>query len=166
MRNSSNPFGSREFLYAMIISVALLALDLASFSLFPTCWCDEVSFSEPAINLALHGRFETSVWPAQPAGTFWAANTPMYPLVLAGWIKIFGQTLLAVRSLNYFLIALSCLGVWFVACRFQLSHNRGSRLLLIPLVHLAYGVSFAYRSSRPDIFRVPSSHSFRLFAEH
>lgn len=151
MRITPEPIEKREILFAVMISLALLLIDISTVSLYPTVWCDEVSFGEPAINFAREGRFVTSVWPAQPAGTFWTANTPMYPLVLSGWIHCFGQSLLALRSLNYVLISLACLGIWFLACRFQLSRDRTSRLLLIPLIHLGYGVSFAYRCNRPDI---------------
>lgn len=151
IRSTSQTTGSREVGVALIITLVLLAMDFGSFAVYPTSWCDEVSFAEPAINLATQGNFETAVWPAQPAGTFWTANTPLYPVVLAGWVKCFGQSLLAVRSLNYLLISIASLGIWFLARRFQLSSKPNVRLLLIPLVHLGYGVSFAYRSCRPDI---------------
>ena len=151
MQNARYPIEKRELLLALMISLVLLVIDFGSVSLYPTVWCDEVSFGEPAINLAREGQFVTSVWPMQTAGTFWTANTPLYPLILSEWIHCFGQSLLALRSLNYVLISVACLGVWLLTCSFQLSNHRASRLLLLPLIHLAYGVSFAYRCNRPDM---------------
>ncbi|MES2924203.1 MAG: hypothetical protein V4819_21815 [Verrucomicrobiota bacterium] len=141
----------RELVCALLISAFLLVIDLSTFHLFPTPWPDDISFSEPAINLATRGALDTFVWPAQPSGTFWTANTPLYPLILSGWIEVAGFSLFAIRSFNYLLISIACIGVWMLALRFGICRSMWARLSLIPMIHLGYGVSFAYRSSRPDI---------------
>ena len=141
----------RALLWALLLSAALLLLDLFTYSIFPTPWGDEIWLSEPAINLATQGAFTTSTWPLQPPGAFWAANTPLYSLLLAGWIHLAGQSLLALHALNYVLITLAALIIWWAAGRFRLVTHPAARLLLIPLIHCGYTVSFAYRCSRPDI---------------
>jgi hypothetical protein len=62
----------------------MLIVNLRTYNLYTTVWADEVLWSEPAINLVKTGHFTTSVWELQPAGTFWAAQSPLYCFALAG----------------------------------------------------------------------------------
>src|SRR5438876_7054592 len=90
-------------LAAMLI--LFLGLNLASYNCYPEVWCDEVWFSEPAINLVKHGSFTTSVWQGQPANTFPAVNCPLYTMSLVPWLALTGTSVLSVRSFNYALLS-------------------------------------------------------------
>src|SRR6266481_8306992 len=67
-----------EFVSVLLLISGLFAFNLATYNYFPAVWCDEVSFSEPAINKILHGAYTTTVWEFNPANTFQIVNCPLY----------------------------------------------------------------------------------------
>ena len=140
-----------EWSALFLLLASFLAFNLCTYTLYPNVWCDEVWFSEPAVNLVQHGSFTTTTWQFQPANTFPTVNCPLYSLALAPWMKLTGTSLLSVRSFNYALMAASAFLLWVISWRFCLVTTSASRLLMVGLLHLGYGISFAYRCSRPDI---------------
>jgi hypothetical protein len=148
--NSVRP-AKGEWLALLGILGAAFLLNLLTCGMYPSVWMDEVCFSEPAINLVRTGHFTTSVWQLEPANAFWAVNSPLYPFAISVWLRLTGFSLLAVRSFNYFLITIAALLVWTISWRFQLVKERSVRLIMVALILLGYGISFAYRCSRPDI---------------
>ncbi len=136
---------------ALLIICVFLIFNLVTYIDYPEVWCDEIWFSEPAVNAVKYGSFTTMVYQFQPAGTFPAINCPLYLISLIPWLSITGTTVLAIRSFNYFLMAIAAALAWIVAWRFGLVKKPGHRLLMVVLLHLGYGMSFAYRCSRPDI---------------
>jgi hypothetical protein len=140
-----------EFVSVLLLICSFFAFNLATYDYFSAVWCDEVSFSEPAINKILHGAYTTTVWEFNPINTFPVVNCPLYGLSLVPWLAVSGTSLVAVRSFNYFLIGLAAYLSWMISWRFRLARTPLPRLLLVPMVHLGYGMSFAYRCSRPDI---------------
>jgi hypothetical protein len=143
--------GPGEWIWLLLLLGGLLGFNLATYNQYPAVWCDEVSFSEPAINFLLHGSFTTTVWQFQPPNTFPVVNCPLYPMALVPWLTATGTSLLAVRSFNYTLMAVAAFLLWVVSWRFELVKTAVARLLLVVLFHLGYGMSFAYRCSRPDV---------------
>lgn len=135
---------------AGLLAVGML-FNLNTFNLYPTVWADEVLWSEPAINLVKTGHFTTSVWQFQRAGSFWAAQSPLYCFGLAGWMKIIGTDLLAARSFNFALVSLGIFLTWFATWHCKLIFRPSLRILAVPLLLCGYGMSFAFRCSRPDI---------------
>src|SRR5258708_24210209 len=91
------------------------------------------------------------VYQFQDPGTFPALNCPLYLMALGPWLKLTGTTVLAVRSFNYTLLAIAAFLVWLASWKLNLVKSTRARLLLLALLHLGYGMSFAYRCSRPDI---------------
>ena len=150
---SPKPAGPRraEWLAATGLLLAFWGFHAATYNWYPSVWCDEVSYSEPAINLAQHRGFTTSVLQLQPSGTFWAVNPPLYGLLLAGWVRITGASLLGVRSFNFTLFAVAGLLLWLATWRFKLVRSAPLRLALIALMELGYGITLASRSARPDV---------------
>jgi hypothetical protein len=140
-----------EWLAVLALLSVTLLLNLLTINWYPNVWADDVLWSEPAINLVRTGHFTTSVWEFQPAGTFWAAQSPLYPLALSVWLRLAGFELLAVKSFNLILAAVAALLVWVATWKYRLIGKRPVRLALIPLLLMGYGMSFAYRSSRPDM---------------
>lgn len=153
--NELSPVSSRpaknEWVWLCVLLGAALLLNLLTYYMYPAVWMDDVLFSEPAINLDRTGHFTTSVWQLQPANTFWAINSPLYPLSLSLWLRVAGYSLLAVRSFNFLLMTVAAFMVWVVSWRFQLVRKKSVRLIMVGLVLLGYGITFAYRTSRPDI---------------
>jgi hypothetical protein len=142
---------SREWLWVSLVIAVLFAFDLVTYNHYPAVWCDEVLFSEPAVNCVQHGTFTTTVWEYQPPNTFPVINCPLYPLALVPWLAATGTSLLAVRSFNYALMALSSFLLWVAAWRFGIVKMPKARLLMLGLFHFGYGMSFSFRCSRPDI---------------
>lgn len=140
----------REWIIVLAITLLTLGFNLLTFDLFPTIWSDDVSFSEPAFNFALHGSYTTTVWQFQPLNTFPVVNCPLYPMILAGWLWLLGADLLTVRLLNDVLISVAGLLFWQILLKFGLVRSVGWRIALIAAFSLGTGISFAYRCSRPD----------------
>jgi len=146
----------REWILVVLLITALFAFDLVTSNYYPAVWCDEVLFSEPAVNRVQHGSFTTTVWEYQPANTFPVINCPLYPLALVPWLAAIGTSLLAVRTFNYALMALSSFLLWVAAWRFGIVKMPKARLLMLGLFHFGYGMSFSFRCSRPDILGLSS----------
>ena len=140
----------REWILVIGLTLLTLAFNLLTFDMFPTVWSDDVSFSEPAFNFALHGSYTTTVWQFQPPNTFPVVNCPLYPMILAGCLWLFGSDLFAVRLVNDVLISVAGLLFWQMLLRFNLVRSVGWRIALIAAFYLGTGISFAYRCSRPD----------------
>ncbi len=140
----------REWFGVLVLLALLFGLDLLTYNISPTVWCDDISFTEPAINFVLRGSYTSAVWPFQPLNTFPAVNCPLYTQSIAGWLALFGTDLFAVRSYNYFLMTVSCLLFWLLLHRLKLLPSARWRLAFVTVFHLGYGISFAYRCSRPD----------------
>jgi hypothetical protein len=140
-----------EFAVVLLVILAFLGFSLATYIDYPEVWCDEIWFSEPAVNFAHGGSFTTMVWQYQEPGTFPVVNCPLYLVALVPWLSLAGTTVLAVRSFNYALMGIAAFLVWVVSWRFNLVKSSIQRLLILPLLYLGYGMSFSYRCSRPDI---------------
>src|ERR1700733_10639900 len=82
----------------VVCSLGFLCLNLASGVRYPFVWTDEVMYADPAVNLYLGHGFTSSAWYAQPADAFWAGNVPLHSALLYLWLKLFGFSILAVRS--------------------------------------------------------------------
>ncbi|MES2921171.1 MAG: hypothetical protein V4819_06485 [Verrucomicrobiota bacterium] len=142
---------SWEWLVVMVLLLGGFVFNRATYNLYPTVWADEVLWTEPAINLVKTGHFTTSVWQFQRAGSFWAAQSPLYCFGLAGWMKVVGTDLLAARSFNFALASLAIFLTWAAAWRCRLISRPALRILIVPLLLTGYGMSFSFRCSRPDI---------------
>jgi hypothetical protein len=140
-----------EWAALFLLLGGFLGFNLYTYNDYPNVWCDEVWFSEPAVNLIQHGNFTTTTWQFQPANTFPTVNCPLYSMTLVPWLKLTGTSLLSVRSLNYSLMAVAGFLVWLISWRFDLVKTSALRLFMVAILHLGYGISFAYRCSRPDI---------------
>jgi hypothetical protein len=145
----------RPWLEAQVLTLMLViffGLNLATSSRFPLPWQDEDMFVDVAANYAAGRGFTSSVYMCgDPViGHFWSCNAPMFPFVLGGWIKVFGFDIAPVRSLNYILISMAVLVLWFAMRRLALIRSAAGRLLFAGLLLTGYGMGFIYRSARYD----------------
>ena len=108
----------REWGWVLFVCATFLGFNLASYNYYPAVWFDEVSFSEPAVNLVKYGSFTTTVWQFQPLNTFPAVNCPLYSMALVPWLELTGTSVLGIRSLNFTLFEIAVLLVWVVAWAF------------------------------------------------
>jgi hypothetical protein len=134
-----------------LASVLFLALNLVTATRYPAPWVDEIQFGDPAVNLALHGEFSSTVWIVQTAHEFWAGNTPLYPYLLAQWLRLFGVSPMAARSFNYVLVIFAGWLFWILLRRTGVVLSEGWRLTAVLLFWTAQGVTFCYRMGRYDV---------------
>jgi hypothetical protein len=141
---------SAEFLLVLGLVAVLFAVNLATAEIYPMAWFDEAGYADPAINLALGNGFTSSTWYNAYWGKFWSSNPPLYPLLLTPWIMWFGVNFGSIRSLNIVLISGTALALWHYTVRSGLFPSLLGRIMVVLLPLLGYGVSFTYRSARPD----------------
>ena len=138
--------------YAIIYFLPLLvfALNVSTATWWPIPWTDEALFLDPAANYLFNGRFASSLWHTQTYSETWISNAPLYSLMLAGWLKIFGFGLVQSRSLNMALqVILVCICVTWAQKR--LGFRAFQLVLLILLLMLPQSVAFMARNGRYDM---------------
>jgi hypothetical protein len=132
-----------------LLFAGFLALNLLTATRYPFVWADEVFFTDPAVNLYLGYGFTSSEY-IQHFGEFWAGNTPLHSALLFLWVKVFGFTILATRSINYVYMAIASLLTWRASARLNLVTTPKARLTLLALIVGGYSLIFAYRGGRYD----------------
>jgi hypothetical protein len=149
--DSRPPLGVRfEFLLVLGIVAVLFVVNLATAEIYPMTWLDEAGYSDPAINLARGNGFTSSAWYNVYWGRFWCSYPPLYPLLLAAWIRWFGVNLTLIRSFNFVAISGTAIALWHYAVRSGFFPRMPGRIAIALLPLLGYGVSFTYRAARPD----------------
>jgi hypothetical protein len=144
--------GARNPLIAIaLLAVPFLALNILTADRSPTVWIDEVYFTDPGVNLAMGRGFRTTASPYQDSHALYATNSPLHPLLVAAWVKMFGFTITSVRSINYVLLVALLLIVWQAARRVDLITDARGAVLLSLLLFGGYAITFSYRSGRYDI---------------
>src|SRR5690348_3985339 len=143
-------FANFELLVAGAFLAAMFLVNVATAELYPRSWNDEAMWLDPAINLLRHNGMTSSTWYNSTFGQFWYGNTPLYVGVVFVWGKLVGDGFTALRSLNFILISVASLLLYQFARRSSELTTARSRLALVLLPVFGYGVTFAYRSARPD----------------
>ena len=139
----------------VIIAVNVALTTASSFTRIP--WWDEGIIVSPAYNLAYHGFLGTTVqhgrglpvtaeFPGYDRYTYWAL--PVYILTLAGWVRVFGASIIATRALSVF-----CGGVlvlaWYIVAR-RLTGSRLAGLFAAGFVSIDLSVITAASTTRMD----------------
>src|SRR5688500_17432829 len=88
-----------------MVLAAFTIANLLTATRSPTVWRDEVLYADPGVNLATGRGFTSTAWQFQPSNETFISNMPGHPLLLAGWVKLFGLSPLSVRALDFFLAA-------------------------------------------------------------
>lgn len=136
-----------------IVIVGAVSLAVLAFWIAPatTPWGDEVQFADPGINLALDGRFSSGAWPYQRLDEFFLGNAPLYSLLIAAWVSVFGVSAIAVRSLNPILLIGVALLLWVALKRSGMMPSPAGRLISLLLIAISYGVTFDVWNARYDV---------------
>ena len=139
-----------EWVWVGGMVILFLLVNLATGDRCPGVAIDEVTYSEPAVNLYLGRGFTSSAWYGQGRDEFWAGNVPLHAAVLFVWLKLFGFGILSIRSLNFVMISVSALLLWLAVKRLGLIRLARYRVAMVLLVHSGYGIFYSYRTARPD----------------
>jgi hypothetical protein len=96
------PRTARSVLFCLMVGL-LLAAAIAhalTASWFPA-WSDDVMQADAAVNLYLGNGWTSTAWQSQPADSFWAANNPMYTLLLYFWMCFAGLSVTSIRVFGF-----------------------------------------------------------------
>jgi len=130
---------------------AFLLLNILTATLYPGPHTDEILYIDPAINLAEGNGFTSSAWPSQSKEEFWSSNVPLYSLIQAGVMKIFGTDLVVARIFAYILAIFSGIFLSIGLRNYNLIRLEKLRNTCVIFFLMIFPVAYAYRSGRPDI---------------
>lgn len=133
-----------------VVLLVFVALNVMTLERLPIVAIDEVSYSDPGVNLALGNGFVSTAWYSQGDDQVFASNAPLYPLVLAGWLKLVGFSVSTVRLLNIILAALALLAGWLAVRNLGVAKAPALRVLFLILISTGTGMVFAFRFGRYD----------------
>jgi hypothetical protein len=136
-------------IFILIVSI-FFAVNIYTSSKSPTVWVDEVAYSDPAVNFVTNGKFTSTAWGTQGPNEIWAGNVPLHQLILIGWLEAFGISPTSIRSINYFFVIIGVFLLWLAMRKKNLS-SPSLRLTATILLLCGQGVTFSYRSGRPDM---------------
>jgi hypothetical protein len=148
-KNKSVKLASSEIFIVLVLLILFVISNLITCYLQPV-WLDEGMHADPAVNLYLGNGFNSSAWFYQPKEEFWAQNAPLHAIILYHWMLLFGFNPVAVRSLNYVLMAASVLLIWLSVYRLKLVNSTETRIILIALLTLGSSITFNYITGRYD----------------
>jgi hypothetical protein len=117
-------------------------------------WIDEVAYAEAAVNYVKDGTYTSAAFFTARADETHVSPTPAHSFLLIGWLKLFGVSQTAVRSLPLFLALLATVIFWRACLRAGLIHSAAAGTMLVSVVLLSYGFSFSYTTARPDAVAV------------
>jgi hypothetical protein len=143
--------GTKAWLALLLVLAAFTIANLLTATRSPTVWRDEVLYADPGINLATGRGFTSTAWQFQPSNEIFISNLPGHSLVLAGWIKFFGISVLSVRTLDLTLAAVSVGLLYAAIVRLTSQRNALYAALFAAAMMGGYGIAFSYRSARPDM---------------
>jgi hypothetical protein len=143
-----------EFYIVISIGIFFFIWNLTTIDRFPSVWIDEVSYSDPAVNYVMHGKFISTSWSSQPSTEFWSSNAPLHEYLLTLWLKIFGVNIISVRAFDVFLFFLSSLVFWLVMFHYQISKKTFTRIIIFIMFWCGETISGIYRCGRPDVITI------------
>jgi len=138
----------------LAILAIFTAVNFLTGTRYPTAWQDEVLYTDPAANCYFGHGFTSSMWPAQPYGTFWAGNVPLHQFLLTGWFHLFGFSLLSARSMNYVLMAIAAFVLWRTWQKCGLVCSKSFSTVALLAILCGTGTTISYRSARPDCIAI------------
>lgn len=151
---------------ALLLCAGFLAINFAICTRSPTIWIDEVRLNIPGINLG-QGRGLIADAAGIFDGKFYGGHGFLHQLAVAVWTNLFGTGIVAVRSLNY---VIALVVAWLLADSLRAHellrdpwHRLGASMIFLS----SYGISFDYRSARPDMMMLLCAlMAFRASAIH
>jgi hypothetical protein len=141
---------NNEYTILFLFLSLFLTLNVFTSPKSPTVWVDEVAYSDPSVNFVLNGDFTSTAWGTQGPNELWAGNVPLHQFFLIGWLEVFGVSPTSVRSMNYIFVIVGVILLWFLMRNKDLS-SPIFRLATVVLLLCGQGITFSYRSGRPDM---------------
>lgn len=133
-----------------VLAGFFLGVNWTTAAYYPS-WSDDVMQIDAGVNLALGRGWSSTAWMSQSRWQFWAANNPLFPLLLSGWIEVFGFSLHVVRAFGYALAIISTAVIVDATWRARWITSPWVGILLGLLVLCDFGLVIVYRSGRADV---------------
>jgi len=111
---------------------------------------DEVEVADPVINFLSGNGYTTTAWAVTNRSVTHVSTAPAYSLSLLLWLKLFGISQTAVRTLPAFLALCGALVFWRACLRSGLIKSGGAGVVVICVLLMDYGYAFSYTYGRPD----------------
>jgi len=151
----------RQLLLYATISVVFVIFNALTVSRGLLPWVDEVMFSDTSMNLAQDGEWLSRAWYSTGESAY---NTymPLYNILLAVWVKVFGYTILVFRGFNYVLAAIALYALLTLMNKIS-PVRKDSSIVLVSILFWCGG-TFAqiYREGRPDVLNALLTICFAL----
>jgi hypothetical protein len=134
----------------LLIAAVFVAGMAASMGRLSRPWWDEVQGAEVAANLLTGRGFTSAASLIQDRYEFYAANGPLFHVLMFGWLKLFGLSVVAVRTFGYVLAAITALAVWAAVARLGIVQRPSHRVLLMVLLLCGLSMGRVYLNNRYD----------------
>lgn len=132
----------QELWIVLSILFVFLLLNICTATAYPFPDGDECMIAEPAINF-IHGNgFQVR----------FSEILALYSFILVPWIKLFGASLLSIRSANMLCSTTALFTLWLAVKRLGVITSAQWRLFLMFLLFTEFGFIFTYRFGRYDGF--------------
>ena len=140
----------KTFLLYVLLSAAFIAVNVATLgNLEP--WIDEVMLLDTAYNAAVHGSWSTTAWYRVVGEYPFSTYPPLYQMLAAAWIGLFGGSIVVVRSLNLFITFMLGLGCLRLLRRHAMPLTPGAVAMFTVLLWGTAEMAWMYRCGRPDM---------------
>jgi 4-amino-4-deoxy-L-arabinose transferase-like glycosyltransferase len=145
---------SRHATLVRVSLIALFVLLTVAIALRKQPSCDEAWFFSPIYNFWTHGTTGTTIidaagmpWSGVEKYTYW--QVPVYYVVEAGWMKLFGLALVPMRMLSV-VAGIATLLLWMRILRL-LGYEREAVLLIAVLIGIDYAIVTRSAEGRMDM---------------
>ncbi len=136
------------------VSLVFLVLNLLTLSWDTIPWLDEIMMTDTAVNFHLDGKWITTAWYDGGEQSPFSTYPPLYQFLLVLWMKLFGFSQFAVKSLNIFItFGVSLLGVSFVR-KLKPQQTKLDLIVFIVLFWTAGVFTTIYRFGRVDVLNI------------
>jgi hypothetical protein len=136
---------------APLLAVAAITVFMAFIGLrVHHVWIDEVAYAEAAINYVKDGTYTSAAYYTSHSDETHVSPSPAHSFLLIAWLKLFGVSQTAVRTLPLFFAVLATIIFWRACLRANLFHSQTAGVILVSVTLLSYGFSFSYASGRPE----------------
>lgn len=150
--------------FLIVLSLLFMLVNLITIYWDNIPWLDEVMITDTAVNFHLDGAWRTTAWYAGGEQSPFSTYPPLYQFLLVLWMKVFGFSQFACKSLNIFLtFILSILFIQFFTKKFKQEHNL-TGIVFLCLFWLGGVFSTIYRFGRVDVLNILTAFLFLKFA--
>lgn len=111
---------------------------------------DEAYFADPVINLLTGHGYTTTAWNITGASETHVSTAPAYSFLLLVWLKLFGISQTAVRSLAAVVVMVGAWVFWRACLRAGFIKSGIAGALVLAVLVLDYGYAYSYSVGRPD----------------